>query len=107
MFQILAVVRSGDDVVLRLHDHMHWVTGRVSKSLAGYINAGVFMVGDIVELVTTLGPPENLHIVSYIYSLSTYPSLILDYSFSPLCIPPSTLLHLNVPLIFQFFFLCR
>ena len=87
MFQILAVVRSDDDVVLRLHDHRHWVTGRVSKSLAGYINAGVFKVGDIVELVTTLGPPDNLHIVSSIYSLSTYPSFILFYSFSPLCFP--------------------
>ena len=73
MFQILAVVRSDDDVVLRLHDHRHWVMGRVSKTLVGYINAGVFKVGDIVELVTTLGPPDNLHIVSSTYSLSTYP----------------------------------
>ena len=40
---------------MRLHDSVHWVAAHVSKSLAGYIDKGVFKAGDIVELAWTYG----------------------------------------------------
>lgn len=56
---------SGDlETKLRLHDTIHWVAITLSKSLKQHVVNEVFKIGDIVEVVTTMGGPDNLHAVS-------------------------------------------
>ena len=75
---ILSVVRSEEDVAVRLHDSVHWVAAHASKSLAAYIDKGVFKAGDIVELASTLGP------LLHIYTL-----LVTNHHFCSPPLPPA------------------
>ena len=63
--QVRAIVEEDDDVKIHLHDTVNWVSAKLSKSLRDHVKAGVFEVGDIVEVIVTLGLPHNLHIVSF------------------------------------------
>ena len=49
------------DTKLRLHDTVYWVGITLSKSLKLHADKKVFKIGDIVEVVTTKGGPDNLH----------------------------------------------
>ena len=65
--QVRAIVEEDDDVKIHLHDTVNWVSAKLSKSLRDHVKAGVFEVGDIVEVIVTLGLPHNLHIVSLVH----------------------------------------
>ena len=63
---VRAILEEDDDVKIHLHDTVNWVSAKLSKSLRDHVKAGVFNIGDIVEVIVTLGLPHNLHIVSSI-----------------------------------------
>ena len=52
--QVRAIVEEDDDVKIHLHDTVNWVSAKLSKSLRDHVKAGVFEVGDIVEVIVTL-----------------------------------------------------
>ena len=60
------------DTKLRLHDTAYWVGITLSKSLKLHADKKVFKIGDIVEVVTTKGGPDNLHAVSWLCLLLWY-----------------------------------
>ena len=71
--QVCALVESDTDIRLRLHDSVHWVQCVLSKSLQQHATINkVFKIGDIVEVVTTKGAPNNLHAVSGLWLLFWY-----------------------------------
>ena len=60
-------MKDGDKTSILLNDTVAWVEAKVSKMLEGHIEAGRFEVGDVVEIVTSLGAPQDLHIVSQFF----------------------------------------
>lgn len=67
VLQICAVVNGDLETKLRLHDTIHWVAITLSKSLKQHASKEVFKIGDIVEVATTIGGPDNLHAVSSLW----------------------------------------
>ena len=68
---MLAIVEDGEETTLRLHDGVHWVAATLSQTMAHHVRSGVFEVGDVVEVVTTSGYHDDLHIVSFTFLLLT------------------------------------
>ena len=66
-------MKEDDKTSIILNDNEAWIQAQVSQMLEGHIEGGAFEVGHVVEVVTSLGSPRDLHIVSYfclLYSFS-------------------------------------
>ena len=51
-------------MAILLHDSVHWVKAKVSKVVEGYFKSGLYEVGDIVDVVKSIGAAADLLIVS-------------------------------------------
>ena len=67
------MVKDEGSTSIILNDSEAWIHAEVSKMLEGHIESGAFEVGHVVEIVTSLGSPRDLHIVSYFCVFYPFP----------------------------------
>ena len=58
------VLQEESGLSILLTDSVNWVKAKVSKAVEGYFKSGTYEPGDIVDVVRSLGTPDDLHIVS-------------------------------------------
>ena len=61
------ILKEDDAMWILLHDSVNWVKSKVSRVVEAYFESGAYEVGDIVDVLKTLGSSADLLIVSYIF----------------------------------------